>query len=303
MRFRFWLVVCVVLTVIGVTTGEAGAQAAAPPAWTADLAQLRQVARLIPGPRPLRVNVWKFAESRRTKNFAVKGEPAQPSVQARTVFQVMYPDGYIMVDSGMDLQVHKTFGRGVEEPYSAEANELVQKALRGARLIVLTHEHGDHIAGVIRTTASSEIASRTILTRTQAQTLLTKPQMPEIALKEADLVRYRVIDYDKYMPLAPGIALVKAAGHTPGSQMVFVAPQDGPEILLIGDATWHMDGVRLMKGKDAPWVTEDPDAVMAQLTWLNGLLREPNLQIVASHDEEQHKELVAKKILGGTLEP
>lgn len=284
--------------------GMAQAPAATPPStWSADLAQLRQAARMMPGARPIRVNVWKFAESRRTKNFAVKGEPAQPSVQARTVFQVVYPDGYAMVDSGMDLQIHKTFGRGVEEPYFADANEQVQKALQGARFIVMTHEHGDHVAGVVRTPHVEAIARKTILTRTQAQTLLTKPQMPEIGLTEADLARYRVVDYDMYMALAPGMALVKAAGHTPGSQMVFIAPQSGPEILLIGDATWHMDGVRMMRGKDAPWITEDTTAVMRQLAWLNGLLREPDLQIVASHDDDQHKELVAKKILGASLEP
>jgi len=41
----------------------------------------------------------------------------------------------------------------------------------------------------------------------------------------------------------------------------------------IGDATWHMDGVRLVRGKDAPWVTEDEGAVLDQLGWLNQLAR------------------------------
>jgi hypothetical protein len=58
-----------------------------------------------------------------------------------------------------------------------------------------------------------------------------------------------------------------------------------------------------MKGKDAPWVTEDQPAVLAQLTWLNGLSRSaPSLVVVASHDEEQHVELVAKGVLASRLE-
>src|ERR1700761_2958346 len=73
----------------------------APPA-TID--ELRQTAKLIPGRRPLRINVVKFAESLRTKNFSVKGAPAEPSVQARTAFQVVYADGTGMIDSGMDRQ-------------------------------------------------------------------------------------------------------------------------------------------------------------------------------------------------------
>src|ERR1700687_5100480 len=77
------------------------------------IAGIRQVATMIPGDRALRVNVLKFAESRRSKKFSVKGAPDEPSVQARTVFQVVYRDGAVMIDSGMDEQIHKFFGRGV----------------------------------------------------------------------------------------------------------------------------------------------------------------------------------------------
>src|SRR5213078_5345772 len=90
-------------------------------AWAADLADIRRMATLIPGRKPLRINMLKFAESHRTKNFTVKGEPATPSIQARTVFQVVYPDGYVMVDAGMDEPMHRQIGRGAEgEPYYAE---------------------------------------------------------------------------------------------------------------------------------------------------------------------------------------
>jgi glyoxylase-like metal-dependent hydrolase (beta-lactamase superfamily II) len=272
-------------------------------AWTADIAELRRVAALIPGPRPERINFLKFAESRRTKNFSVKDAAATPSVQARTAFQVVYPDSYVMVDAGMDLQVHKFFGRGVEEPYDAPAAAQVERAVRGARLIVVTHEHGDHVAGVIRSPNAAELAPKTVLTTTQVEVLRTKPQMPEIQLTEDQAKRFVVVDYERYLPLAPGMALVKAAGHTPGSQMVYVTLASGREYLLIGDATWHMDGVRLVKGKDAPWVTEDQNAVLDQLRWLNQLSRtEPRLVIVASHDQEQHAELVKAGVLSNRLE-
>jgi len=271
-------------------------------AWTASIKDVRSVAATIPGARPLRINVLKFAESHRPKNFSIKGAAADPSVQARTVFQVVYGDGYVMVDAGMDQQVHKFFGRGVEEPYDAEAARQVERALRGARLIVVTHEHGDHVAGVIRTPLASELAQKTILTRTQVQTLITNPQMPEIKLTEEMARRYLVVDYDRYLPLAPGIALIKAPGHTPGSQMVYVALQSGREYLLIGDTAWHMDGVRLVRGKDAPWIAEDESALLNQLKWLNELSTERNLFIVASHDDEEHHDLVQKGILGRQLE-
>jgi glyoxylase-like metal-dependent hydrolase (beta-lactamase superfamily II) len=252
---------------------------------------------------PLRINVLKFAESRRTKNFSIHGAPPDPSVQARTAFQVVYADGSVMVDAGMDQQVHRFFGRGVEEPYDASAAEQVGGALRRARLIVVTHEHGDHVAGVTHGPFAAELAQKTVLTRAQVRTLMTAPQMPEIRLTEAAAKRFLVVDYDKYYPLAPGVALISASGHTPGSQMVYVILESGREYLLIGDATWHMDGVRQVTGKDAPWITEDKPAILDQLRWLNGLSRtEPRLVIVASHDDDQRAVLTQSRVLGGRLE-
>lgn len=274
------------------------------PGWSANIADIRRAATLIPGRKPLRINVLKFAESHRTKNFSVKGEPATPSVQARTVFQVVYPDGSVMVDAGMDEPMHRQIGRGAEgEPYFAEQAQQVEKALRGARSIIFTHEHGDHVTGVIRTPYLAELAPKTILTRTQVNTLETRPQFPDLKITEEQAQRYHIIDYDRYMAFAPGWTLIKAAGHTPGSQMMFINLDSGREYLLIGDAAWHMDGVRKVTGKDAPWIVEDTAAVSDQLKWLNSLTNtEKNLLIIASHDDDEHKELIAKKLLGGKLE-
>jgi len=271
--------------------------------WTADIDQIRQAARLIPGRAPLRINVLKFAESRRAKKFSIKGAPDEPSVQARTAFQIVYADGTIMLDSGMDRQVHNFFGRGVVEPYDPDAAREVERALVASRSIIITHEHGDHVAGVIHSPLAKELAPKTILTRDQVKTLLTNPQMPEIKLTPEMAGRYNIVDYDKYLPFAPGIVLIKAPGHTPGSQMVYIKLDSGREYLFLGDTAWHMDGVRQVKGKDAPWIQEDEELLKAQLTWLNKLYNtERNLIIVSSHDDEQRRELVDKGILGGKLE-
>jgi glyoxylase-like metal-dependent hydrolase (beta-lactamase superfamily II) len=258
---------------------------------------------MLPGAKPLRINVLKFAESRRTKNFSVKGAPKDPSIQARTAFQLVYRDGTIMVDSGMDLQVHKFFGRGVEEPYFPDQAKEVERAVRAARMIVMTHEHGDHVAGVIRTPFFAELAPKTVLTRTQVHTLMTEPQMPEIKLSAEQAQRFIVIDYDKYYPFAPGIALIKSPGHTPGSQMIYVALESGKEFVLAGDVAWHMDGVRTVTGKDAPWITEDVPSIQGELAFLNALTKnEKNVTVVLSHDEEQRLDYIKQKLLGDHLE-
>ena len=271
--------------------------------WHPDIAEIRRVAQLIPGQRAQRINLLKFAESHRTKNISVEGAPAEPSVQARTVFQVVYPNGTVMIDSGMDEAVHKLLGRGAVEPYFPDRAAEMYGALRRARLIVLTHEHGDHAAGVIEPPLGPELAPKTILTRTQRDALVSNPQFPQIGLTAEAASRYLVIDYDSIYPLAPGMVLIKAPGHTPGSQMIYVALESGKEFLFSGDAAWHLDNIRLLKGKNAPWVNEDRSAIMDQLVWLHDLLSgEKNLTIVVSHDDEQQRDLVARHLMGGKLE-
>src|SRR5207247_1638175 len=110
------------------------------------------------------------------------------------------------------------------------------------------------------TALADELAPKTVLTALQVRTLETDPQMPEIKLTPEIAQRFIVLDYEKYFPFAPGFALIKAHGHTPGSQMIYVALESGAEYLLIADTAWHMDGVRQMKGKDAPWLTEDENS-------------------------------------------
>jgi glyoxylase-like metal-dependent hydrolase (beta-lactamase superfamily II) len=299
--------VCLSLVFVASTalalSGQSAQGSAADSAWPVKLSEIRQVAAMIPGRRALRINVLKFAESHRSKKFSVQGAPDEPSIQARTVFQVVFADGTVMIDSGMDEQVHRFFGRGAIEPYYPEAAKQVEQALRRTKSIIITHEHGDHVAGVIRTPFVAEIAPKTLLTRAQVQGLETNPQMPEIKITPEMASRYNVVDYDKYLPFGPGITLIKAPGHTPGSQMVYVALESGREYLFIADTAWHMDSVRLIKGKAAPWIQEDEGAILAQLKWLNELYRtEKNVFIIASHDEDERKELIAKGVLGDGLE-
>src|SRR5882724_7216390 len=184
-----------------------------PQPYGADLlARVRAAAASIPGARPTAINYVKFAESHRPMSDIIVGGSQERYVSARTAFQVIYPSGSVMIDSGMDQAVHKFFGFGREEPYWADKNASIQEALKKASLIIVTHEHGDHVAGVIRSDARKELAAKTMLTRQQVQTLVQYPQMPDIGLTLAAARDYVVVDYDSHLPVAPGIVLIKAPG-------------------------------------------------------------------------------------------
>jgi glyoxylase-like metal-dependent hydrolase (beta-lactamase superfamily II) len=268
------------------------------------LSLVRRAATAIPGAQPSGINYIKVAESHRPLSDIIEGGSQERYVSARTAFQVSYPSGSVMIDAGMDQTVHKFFGFGREEPYWPDRNAAVQDALKKASLIVVTHEHGDHVAGVIRSEARKELAAKTMLTREQVRTLLLYPQMSEIHLTPEAAHDYIVIDYESHLPIAPGIVLIKAAGHTPGHQIVYVRLASGREHLFIGDVAWTLANVTQLKLRPAATmrrIGEDSQALMHQLRWVKDTMEQEKLLIIPSHDDTLLQDLATKQLIGEGL--
>jgi glyoxylase-like metal-dependent hydrolase (beta-lactamase superfamily II) len=276
-----------------------------PKPYSADLWQrVRLAATAVPGPLPTEVRYVKIAETRRPLADIVEGGSQDEYVMARTAFQIVYPSGWVMIDAGMDLAVHKFFGMGREEPYWADRNEALQEALKKARLVVITHEHGDHIAGVIRSNARREIAAKTLLTVGQIKTLTSYPQMPEIKLTPELARDYIAVDYESYLPVAPGMVLVKAPGHTPGHQMIYVRLESGRDYLFIGDVAWAMRGVTELKLKPPSAmrrINEDAISVENELQWIKGVMDRDKVIVIPSHDDSWLEQLTARHLIADGL--
>jgi glyoxylase-like metal-dependent hydrolase (beta-lactamase superfamily II) len=268
------------------------------------LQRIRTAAGAIPGERAESISFVKVAESHRTYAAVIEDGSDEPFVSARTAFQVAFPDGTVMLDSGMDEEVHRYYGFGREEPYWQDVNDAVQAALREAQLILITHEHGDHVAGVLRTQYRDELAPKTILTKDQVRTLNLAPQLPQIRLTPAQARDYIVVDYEDVLPVAPGIVLIKSPGHTHGHQMIYVQLDNGREYLFIGDIGWSLDNITELKLRPAATITrvgEDPQALMYQMTWIKRVMDEEGLVVVPAHDDVLLARYVADGLLGATL--
>ena len=304
LAFLCAMIALAAIVVAAESRGEPLAPQAAQP-YRADLLSLvRRAATMIPGALPTRINYIKFAESHRPLADIIDGGSQEDYVSARTAFQVMYPTGSVMIDAGMDQTVHKFFGFGKEEPYWPERNAAVQRALTQAKLIIVTHEHGDHVAGVIRSDFRKELAPKTVLTRAQVQTLTTYPQMPEIKLTPEAARDYIVVDYEEYLPIASGMVLIQAPGHTPGHQMVYVRLGSGREHLFIGDVAWTLANVTQQKLRPANTmrrISEDAAALTYQLRWIKDVVEKEGITIIPSHDDVLLQDLAAKRQIGEGL--
>jgi glyoxylase-like metal-dependent hydrolase (beta-lactamase superfamily II) len=255
--------------------------------FSPDLAVIRAMSKVLPGALPLAVNGVRVAASIRPRKFVIEGGNDTPVTMPRTAFQIVYPDCSVMIDSGLDQATHASFSPDKPEPYFAEQFAKLQRALAKARLIVLTHHHADHVAGVLCAPNFSELAGKTIITRDVADCMMNTPHRPHLKPAPHALERFIILDYPQYYPVAPGVVLIRSPGHSPDSQMVFVRLQSGREILHSVDSAWIMDNIMEVKGKAAPWVKEDVPAVMAQLRWLKAVAEtEKNIAILVTHDDE-----------------
>ena len=208
-------------------------------------------------------------------------------VAVLAALQTNFPHTTALIDTGMTQNQAKASGMTVKA-FSASAADDVVAALGRASLIVVTHEHVDHIGGLVGTTQLSKILPAAQLTTEQVSNMAA---MAPANIPANLLSHYTPLQYDRYHALAPGVVLIKSPGHTPGSQMVYVRATTGQEYLFIGDVAWHRRNITLARERArlVTWLFlgEDRDAVLAELTELHRLtVDEPQLHIVPGHDAD-----------------
>ena len=276
--------------------------AVTPPAgatFSPDLDAIRGLAAVLPGALPVGVNGIRVAASIRPRKFVIEGGDETPVTMPRTAFQIVYPDCSVMIDSGLDKATHDSFSPDKPEPYFPDAFARLERALNAARLIVLTHYHADHVAGVVCAANFSALARKTIVSAETAELMVSNPHRPHLRLAAEQAAQFIVHDYRACYPVARGVVLIKAPGHSPDSQMVYVRLQSGREVLHSVDSAWIYDNIVQQKPKAAPWVKEDVPAIMAQLAWLKTLHdSEPDLTILVTHDDARFEALTKSRAIG-----
>jgi glyoxylase-like metal-dependent hydrolase (beta-lactamase superfamily II) len=269
------------------------------------LKKVRQAASVIPGALPTRINYLKFGETVRKWSDVVEGGSAQPFVLARTAFQVVYPDGWMMVDAGMDKEISKLLNEGKEERFDEARAAVVREAVSKAKMIVVTNEKGDHVGGVIRTGNADSVPNKTLLTKEQVEQLEQNPGMAEIRLKEGRRKDYLMVDLVNILPVAPGIVVIKAPGFTKGETMIYARLQNGQEFLFTGDVSWSLKGIGDNKQRpdaESKSLKEDRDQVAAELAWLNTVFRDKHVTLLVSHDDATLSQLASSNTIGNNLE-
>ncbi len=267
------------------------APAAAAEPYAVDMAAVRQLADQTPGDRPTEIRVEHVGDLPFTWDEVVEGAEKAPINMALLSYQIVFPNKTGLVDVTMDKAIADAWGAG---GWDAAASDRLDAAMAKADFIVVTHEHADHIGRVVSHADSKELMAHARLTEEQ----LGHPEMMDpLKWPEGALAGYTALAYQGMAPIAPGVVVIKAPGHTPGSQIVFVRTAAGQEYLFLGDAVWQWRNIAEGKSRGAEAVKmlgEDEAAVKAQIAEFQRLVKdEPALIMVPGHDGALIEKLVA----------
>ena len=269
------------------------------PAFALDMATVRAKADELPGGKASDVRVETVTSFTFPAVASVAGDGWDAKPMAAFSYQLILPTDTIVIDSALNATQGASLGAKIDD----DAYARMDMALAAATQIVVTHEHPDHIGGIL---AYSDPAALGKALRLNQEQLASLPKFG-LAWPEA-LKDYVPIDYDTMLAIAPGVVLIRAPGHSPGSQMIFVKREDGRELLFVGDIGWTLRNVETGKGRPRLlsqfMLNEDREAVFAELATLKALhAAAPNLLIVPGHDVAAIDALVASGAMAAGFRP
>ena len=212
---------------------------------------------------PVRVSYWNTASQVTPRAQVLESSldpaPDTPYVMAHPSFILEWADGRaLLIDAGMERAQAAAFGRPIEwvggapvAPHASIAERLAPPLAGRPLAIAFTHLHTDHVGGVVAFCAALPADTRVRLFQTPAQIdLVNFTTWPgRAALDRAPCLARERLAGEALAPLPgyPGAFAIRAAGHTPGSQIIAAFVRGGEGVrgyLFAGDAANAIDGVR-----------------------------------------------------------
>ncbi len=218
-------------------------------------------------------------------------------VVAYTSFQLTGPCSTIVIGGAVDPDGAKAAAQSDEAWFDDRAYARMTAAMLEADLVMVTHEHFDHVLGIVRHPDPAGLARRLALNGRQLFGL-NRFSPPE------EIMAIAPRRFDDPVRIAPGVVVAAAPGHSPGTQVIFIRLATGREYLLIGDIVWVMSNLQTLKTRPRimQYLLFEPNEqrgeVLRQVRALSAMARaNPDLIMVPSHDRPYLDRLVAEGLL------
>ena len=250
--------------------------------FTLDLAALREAA----GPIetcPDSAHAQQVARMEQREGLAVAGAPLSRVTFGFYSWQLRYAGGTtVVLDPVHSRKTQEKQSKG--QPYDDDAWARQEKAVAAASVIAVTHEHYDHLGGAADSAHFASFGPKLKLTAAQRRP-------PRFGSVDRDLSGEPTLESGPEGSLhqvAPCVVAVSAAGHTPGSQMLYVRMKGGAELLLVGDIVWQESAFERLSTRPrliSSIMGEDAEAITHQIRAIVDFKKaNPSIDVVVAHD-------------------
>lgn len=250
------------------------------------IGQLRKLAEEIPGQKPVKIEMEMSAWALVPGDVLAAGYGLKRRMVGVISFFLEVPGkGPVVIDTGTT----EALARAIRyDKFDAPGQKRIDDRLSKASLILVTHEHGDHIGGIAALATQPnglEILSHARLNAFQVPAADTTGLLPWTG-------KVRIspnLSGQSPMAVAPGIVVIPAPSHTPGSQMIFVKLASGAEYLFTGDiATFAVSWQQLRARSRLVTDFIAPEDRRVTMSWLKAIAAlkasDPGLVVVPGHD-------------------
>lgn len=226
--------------------------------------------------------------------------PEKPYVMSHPAFVLEWADGrMLLIDAGMTRDGAVEFGRLIEmlgeagpmEPLVSVADKLgaTRRRVAGA---IFTHLHEDHVGGLSALCQDGPETIPVFMTPAQMDVVNYTTRAGHDAVAMAACARPTRLEGGalRDVPGFPGVAVFHAAGHTPGSQVIFTRV-GGTSYAFVGDIANAGDGITHDIPKPYFYslmiVPEATGRLQALRVFLRDLATRAHVTLLVSHDEQQ----------------
>jgi N-acyl homoserine lactone hydrolase len=261
-------------------------------------------------PAEMRVFQLPTGVTHRSAGFAYRGGSFRDRRDfAMTATLVRHPRGDLLIDTGFgrDIEAHlgaMPFLFRVATSYSrlqpaAEALAAAGYDAKNLGGIILTHAHWDHVSGV------ADFPGTPVWVTREERRYIDEAGVLTVVIRDLPGVRYQeyACDDGPYLGFPSSrdvygdgsIVLVPAAGHTPGSVIVFLTLPTQKRYAMVGDLVWQREGIS--EREERPWLQRmladaDPDGVRVNVLRMAAIAaRFPDIVLVPAHDARGFAEM------------